>query len=88
MVELNLQNNQLSGQFPNDLNVLEYLQYLRTFENSLVGDIPINICDKSISSSSNLYIHADSTNCSNIFNTATGQYNDGCCDMVHTQTLV
>lgn len=81
IVALNLQNNQLTGQFPSDMYFLEHLQYLRTFENSLVGNIPNDICDKS--TASNLQIYADSTNCPNRFNAATGQYDPGCCDTVY-----
>ena len=78
--QLAIQNNQLSGAFPTDLYNLGNLTTFSTAANSLVGTIPDDVCDKS--TSDELFITADSTNCPNDFDSTIGVYLEGCCDSI------
>ena len=80
VTEINLQNNNLDGPYPTDLYSLGSIATLDLSLNSLVGVTPDDICSRSVSNA--LFITGDATNCPNSFDTATGQYLEGCCDVV------
>ena len=75
--ELDLEGNQLSGPFPDDLDNLSRLNTLNVKSNTMTGDIPNELCSKS-----SLSLQGDAFNCPNTFDTATGEYTTGCCDDV------
>jgi len=82
VIGIDLENNQLAGQFPLHLASLSSLTTLHLGLNTLTGDTPHDIC--AISESSVLHISGDDRNCINEFNSTTGEYSDGCCDFIHT----
>jgi len=79
VTELALQNNMLSGPFPNDLSDLGSLNTLDLSANYMAGIIPSDLCYRSMSNS--LYIHADVANCPNSIDVE-------CCDLVYGLTAV
>jgi len=72
-----LNANQLSGPFPTDLHNLSRLNSLDVKSNTMTGEIPNDLCSKS-----SFLLEGDAINCPNTFNTATGEYSEGCCDVV------
>lgn len=80
VVEINLPGNQVTGTFPDNLQLITELNVLNLSSNTLEGNMPNSLCAKSVAH--NLYVTGDARNCPNPFNGDTGEYYDGCCDEI------
>ena len=85
VTELVLDDKNLSGAYPSDLNSFPRLASLSTLTNKLTGSVPDDLCVRS-TGQQGLVIKGDSENCPNVFDTATGAYLEGCCDTVEVST--
>ena len=77
---MDLDTNNLVGEFPADLGGIERFHTLKVAGNSMTGDIPAEICSNSIEGI--ISLEGDTENCPNDFEYETGMYMAGCCDNV------
>ncbi len=68
----------LAGDYPTDLNLLVKLTSLNLGENTLVGAIPDDLCNKAT-----LDISGDTANCPNTYNADDNLWEAGCCTEVY-----
>ena len=81
ITKIELANRQLSGTISEDLATITNLLELDLTINDFTGAIPTPVCDRS--TSGQLTLSGDATNCPNVFDATTGLYGEGCCDNVN-----
>ncbi len=74
VVEIRFNHTSWSGEYFDEIPDLRQLEVLRANGNSITGSVPDDLC--SVSTSTDLYIVGDESNCPNTL------VDDGCCDEV------
>ena len=75
VTELKFNHSNWSGPYFSNFHDLKRLELLKTNGNSLIGDVPSNLC--TVSTTTDLHISGDESNCPNIPTNSAG-----CCDEV------
>ncbi len=77
IVLMQMGGNNISGNFPTDLDNLVDLAFLDLTRNSLSGSVTQALCDKP-----NFFLMAMADNCDNEYHPEIGAYGRGCCNQV------